>query len=271
MGGLPRPGRSLDKPLHKRLDKDRSERRQGGPMIRAGRSEDGQPMLPDPAKPDPGRAGEPSSATLTATVAETQSVAEPHTVAETELDPATGPAAGGGARGALGRAVSHTWVRHLILTPGYEGPGIAASWPRFTYLADGPFLGLSTMPLWKKWYHVNMALGTIFLPMTIEAAVRFRRHPRMASAIALGVALGASILINQESTIVALVIAALTLVPWLVAAAVRNRALLRQAIKPLAVGALVGLVVAGPELIAMLQQIIGGGGNPPVCQRTAKI
>jgi len=338
-------------------------------MIRAGRSEDGQPMLPDPAKPDPGRSGEPSSATLTETVAETQSVAETHTVAETELDPATGPAAGGGAWGALRRAVSHNWVRHLILILVYEGAGIAASWPRFTYLADGKmpatsdvssyvwdlwwnnhqllhlgspffttywaapvgthlgfstliplagwltapitmlfgpsasftvltivtpgllcyamyraarlwlnepgaivagaFFGLSSMLLWQNWYHVNIALGTIFLPMTIEAAVRFRRHPRMASAIALGVALGASILINQESTIVALVIAALTLVPWLVAAAVRNRALLRQAIKPLAVGALVGLVVAGPELIAMLQQIIGGGANPPIGQLTA--
>ncbi|HEX9519762.1 MAG TPA: hypothetical protein VF940_26750, partial [Streptosporangiaceae bacterium] len=41
------------------------------------------------------------------------------------------------------------------------------------------------------------------------------------------------------------------------------------AIKPLAVGALVGLVVAGPELIAMLQQIIGGGANPPIGQLTA--
>src|SRR5258707_12142130 len=99
--------------------------------------------------------------------------------------------------------------------------------------------------------------------MTIEAAVRFRRHPRMSSAIALGVALGASILINQESTIVALGIAALTLVPWLVAAAVRNRVLLRQAIKPLAVGALVGLVVAGPGRISMLQQISGGAGGAP--------
>src|SRR5262249_58726966 len=113
-------------------------------------------------------------------------------------------------------------------------------------IVAGAFFGLSSMLLWQNWYHVNIALGTIFLPMTLEAAVRFRRHPRLASAIALGVALGASILINQETTIVALAIAILTLLPWLIAAAFRNRVLLREAIKPLALGGLVGPVVASP-------------------------
>jgi hypothetical protein len=335
-------------------------------MIRAGRGEDGQPMYPDPAKPDPDTSGEPSSATLTETAAETQSGAESQTVAETELGPGTGPSAESGIFGAVGRAARRNWVRHLILILVYQGAGIAATWPRFTYLADGKlpatsdvssyvwdlwwnshqlfhlnspfftdymaapvgthlafstliplagwltapitvlfgpsasftlltivtpgllcyamyraaklwlnepgaivagaFFGLSSMLLWQNWYHVNIALGTIFLPMTLEAAVRFRRHPRLAPAIALGVALGASILINQESTIVAIVIAVLTLVPWLIAAAFRNRALLRKAIKPLALGALVGLVVAGPELVAMRQQIIAGGAYAPIGQ-----
>src|SRR5262245_47304266 len=249
-------------------------------MIRAGRGEDGQPMHPDPAKPDPDRSGEPSSATLTETVAETQTLAETQTVAETELDPATGPSADGGRLSALRRAVSRHWVRHLILILAYQGAGIAATWPRFTYLADGKmpatsdvssyiwnlwwnshqlvhfgnpfftgymaapvgthlafstmiplagwltapitvlfgpsesftlltivtpgllcyamyraaklwlnepgaivagaFFGLSSMLLWQNWYHVNIAIGTIFLPVTIEAAVRLRRKPRMA-------------------------------------------------------------------------------------------
>ncbi|HEX9529455.1 MAG TPA: hypothetical protein VF951_18310, partial [Streptosporangiaceae bacterium] len=135
-------------------------------MIRAGRGEDGQPMLPDPAKPDPGRSGEPSSATLTETVAETQSVAETHTVAETELDPATGPAAGGGTWGALRRAVSHNWVRHLILILVYEGAGIAASWPRFTYLADGKMPATSDVSsyVWDLWWnsHQLLHLGSPF-------------------------------------------------------------------------------------------------------------
>src|SRR5215510_11164271 len=287
-------------------------------MIRAGRGEDGQPMHPDPAKPDPDRPGEPSSATLTETVAETQSGAESQTVAETELGPGTGPSAEGGIFSAVRRAVRRNWVRHLILILVYQGAGIAATWPRFTYLADGKlpatsdvssyvwdlwwnshqlfhlsspfftsymaapvgthlafstliplagwltapitvlfgpsasftlltivtpgllcyamyraaklwlnepgaivagaFFGLSSMLLWQNWYHVNIAIGTIFLPVTIEAAVRFRRNPRIASAVILGIALGASILINQESTVVALLLAAFILIPWLVGA-----------------------------------------------------
>src|SRR5215813_4278042 len=114
IGGLP----GLADPWINRCTNGRKgsvRRRQGGPMIRAGRSEDGQPMPPDPAKPDPDRSGEPSSATLTETVAETQ------TVAETELDPATGPSAEGGIFSALRRAVSHNWVRHLILILVYQG------------------------------------------------------------------------------------------------------------------------------------------------------
>jgi hypothetical protein len=335
-------------------------------MIRAGRGEDGQPMPPDPGKPDPGRSGEPSSTTLTEAVAETQGAAETQAAAETEPESATEPAAGRGISGAIRCALRHNWVRHLILILVYQGAGVAATWPRFTYLADrkmpatsdvasyvwdlwwnshqllhlsspfftgymaapvgthlafstliplagwltapitvifgpsasftlltivtpgllcyamyraaklwlnqpgaivaGAFFGLSSMLMWQNWYHINIALGTIFLPMTIEAAVRFRRRPRVASAIALGVALGGSILVNQESTIVAIAIAVVTLVPWLIAAAVRNRELLRQAIKPLALGAVVGLIVASPELVAMLQQIIAGGAYPPIGQ-----
>ncbi|MDR2984877.1 MAG: glycosyltransferase family 39 protein, partial [Nocardiopsaceae bacterium] len=136
-------------------------------------------------------------------------------------------------------------------------------------IVAGAFFGLASMLLWQNWYHVNIALGTIFLPITIEAAVRFRRNPRIPSAVVLGIALGASILINQESTIVALMLAIFILIPWLVGALVRNRELFRRAMKPLSFGALVGLVVALPQLIAMLQQIVAGGANPPIGQLTA--
>jgi hypothetical protein len=332
-------------------------------MIRAGRDQDGQPRRPDPAKPDPGGSSEPSFARDEAgTLAATLTEADPRILGDDD-------AAAGTDRAfwrAFGRALGHTWVRHLILLLAYEGAGIAATWPRITYLAGGKlpatadvssyvwdlwwvvhqllhfgnpffttymgapvgthlafstlmplvgwimapitllfgpsasftlltivtpgllcyvmyraaklwlneagaitagaFFGLSSMLLWQNWYHLNIALGTIFLPMTIEAAVRFRRHRRMASAVMLGVTLGASILVNQESTVVALVIAIVTLVPWLAAAALRDRRLLRQAVKPLALGALVGFVIALPELVAMLQQAVAGGANPPVGQ-----
>ncbi len=368
-------------------------------MIRAGRGNDGQPKHPDPAEPDAGRSGEPSAGLETAGSApparqadqadspaagqagrsaavlteagtdhgtgghdETAEAADD----EPEASDAAGLAAGGGRFGAVRRALSHTWVRHLILILVYQGAGVAATWPRFTWLADGKlpatsdvssfvwniwwaehqlihlqspffttymaapvgthlafstlmplagwimapitvlygpsasfslltivtpgllcyamyraarlwlnepgaivagaFFGLASMLLWQDWYHVNIAIGTIFLPVTIEAAVRFRRNPRMASAIVLGVALGASILINQESTIVALVLAIMILIPWLAGTVIRNRALFRRAIKPLGAGALISVVIAIPELIGMLQQISAGGANPPIGQ-----
>jgi hypothetical protein len=363
-------------------------------MIRAGRGQDGQPRPPDPAKPDPGSSSDPSFARDDAgTSATTLTEADPGGPADDDaaagIESAAGieggtsqgktagadgrrarrrgsPAASDGNGGALGRALGRTWVRHLILIVVYQGAGIAATWPRVTYLASGKlpatadvssyvwdlwwvvhqllhfgnpffstywaapvgthlafstlmplvgwimapitllfgpsasftlltivtpgllcyvmyraarlwlnepgaitagaFFGLSSMLLWQNWYHLNIALGTIFLPMAIEAAVRFRRRPRMASAVALGVTLGASILVNQESTVVAVVIAILTLIPWLAVAAFRNRELFRQAIKPLTLGALVAFVIALPELVAMLQQIVAGGANPPIGQ-----
>jgi hypothetical protein len=346
-------------------------------MIRAGRDKDGQPKHPDPAQPDSGQSTEPSSV-LTET--ETGEVAasgagDADRAGPADDGPKAGDESGAAARaaaasgrppGAVRRALSHTWVRHLIMILAYQGAGIAATWPRFAWLADGKlpatadassyiwslwwvqhslvhlhnpffttymaapvgthlafstlvplagwvmapitvlygpsasftlltivtpgllcyamyraaklwlnepgaivagaFFGLASMLLWQNWYHLNIAIGTIFVPLTIEAAVRFRRSPRMASAVVLGIALGASILTNQESTVVAFILAIVILVPWLVAAVFRNRGLFRRAIKPLGIGAVVGIVIAIPQLIAMLQQIKAGGANPAIGQ-----
>ena len=371
-------------------------------MIRAGRGSDGQPH-PDPAQPESGQSSDPSSskehaattpglrpsenagdaetaapssavltedepggAAATGTTTKTDEPASDPAEANAEAPSPAGSTAGGGRRGAVRRALGHTWVHHLILILVYQGAGIAATWPRFTWLADGKmpatsdvssyvwnlwwaehslvhlhnpffttfmaapvgthvafstlmplagwimapvtavygpsasfalltiitpgllcyamyraaklwlnqpgaivagaFFGLASMLLWQNWYHVNIAIGTIFLPVTIEAAVRFRRNPRIASAVMLGIALGASILVNQETTIVALVLAIFILIPRLVGAIIRNRPLFRRAVWPLSLGALIGFVVALPQLIGMLQQIIAGGGNPPIGQ-----
>ena len=258
---------------------------------------------------------------------------------------------------------SAAWLRHLVLLVVYEGAGVWATWPRFTWLADGKlpatadvsgyvwnmwwlahqlgnlgnpfftsymaapagihlgfstlmplagwlmapitvsygpsasftlltlitpgllcyamyraaklwvnepgaivaggFFGLSSMILWQDWYHLNIAVGTIFLPLTIEAAVRFRRRPHARPAIALGLAIGGSILVNQESAVAAVILAAVILVPWLVRALVEDRALLRQISKPLMIGAGTGIVVASPELIGALQAISAGAADPP--------
>jgi hypothetical protein len=131
-------------------------------------------------------------------------------------------------------------------------------------IVAGAFFGLSSMLMWQNWYHVNISLGTIFLPVVIEAAVRFRRGPRIALAVVLGLALGASVLVNQESTAVAVILAVVILVPWLVTSLIRNRPVLRRALKPLAIGLGLGLVVAGPELLAIHQAIaVGGVRSPP--------
>ena len=164
-----------------------------------------------------------------------------------------------------GPSVSYSIL--TIITPGllcYAMYRAARLWLNAPgAIVAGGFFGLSSMLAWQNWFHINIAMGSIFLPITIEAAVRFRRRPRKESAIALGVALAASLLINQESTIVALIIATAILLPWLIGKLARDRAALRRALAPLGIGAVVGLVLASPQIIAMVQQILAGGARPP--------
>ena len=329
-------------------------------------------MSTEPAKPGAGQSSAPSSSVLTdgagtagGTAAGTGKGTSVGVAAAAKESSAGAGSSGAATRGnAFRRALGHAWLRHLIVLLGYEGAGIAATWPRFTWLADGKlpatadvsgyvwylwwvthqlthvgnpfftsymaapvgmhlgfstivplagwltapitvlfgpsasftlltlvtpgllcyvmyraarlwlnepaalvagaFFGLSSMLMWQNWYHINIAIGTIFLPVTIEAAVRFRRDPRLAPAMALGFALGGSILTNQESTIVALFLAFFILVPWLLALAFRDRARARRALPMLGIGALAALVIAAPQLIGMLQAIkAGAAGVPP--------
>jgi hypothetical protein len=122
-------------------------------------------------------------------------------------------------------------------------------------IAAGALFGLSSMLAWQDWYHLNIALGTLFLPMTLEAAVRLRRQsgPALRQGVILGLVLGASVLVNQESAVMAVLLAAAALLPWLV----RNRG----ALGALAAGAVVALVVASPQLAAMIQQAASGGAS----------
>ncbi|HEX4661450.1 MAG TPA: hypothetical protein VH307_28980, partial [Streptosporangiaceae bacterium] len=89
-------------------------------------------------------------------------------------------------------------------------------------IAAGALFGLSSMMAWQDWYHLNIALGTLFLPMTLEAAVRLRRRqaddmgaPGLRQGVILGLVLGASVLVNQESAVMAVLLAAAVLLPWL--------------------------------------------------------
>jgi hypothetical protein len=122
-------------------------------------------------------------------------------------------------------------------------------------IAAGALFGLSSMLAWQDWQHLNIALGTVFLPMTLEAAVRLRRRPRARQGVILGVVLGASLLVNQESAVMAILLAAAALLPWLVRHPAADR------LRALGWGAVAAAIVASPQLIAMIQQAAAGGAS----------
>jgi len=122
-------------------------------------------------------------------------------------------------------------------------------------IAAGALFGLSSMMSWQDWQHLNIALGTLFLPMTLEAAVRLRRTPGLRQGVILGVVLGASVLVNQESAVMAVLLAAAVLLPWLV----RHPRAAR--LRALGAGAAVAVVIASPQLIAMIGQAAAGGAS----------
>jgi hypothetical protein len=121
-------------------------------------------------------------------------------------------------------------------------------------IAAGAFFGLSSMLTFQDWYHLNIALGTLFLPMTLEAAIRLGRRPGIWQGVILGLVLGASVLVNQESAVMAVMLAVVALLPWLLRAPLAR-------LRSLAVGAVVAAVVASPQLIAMAQQELSGGAT----------
>ena len=120
-------------------------------------------------------------------------------------------------------------------------------------IAAGALFGLSSMLAWQDWMHLNIALGTMFLPMTLEAVVRLRRRPGARQGVILGAVLGASLLVNQESAVMAMLLAAAALLPWLVRHPRMDR------LRSLAWGAAAAAIVASPQLVAMITQASGGG------------
>jgi hypothetical protein len=124
-------------------------------------------------------------------------------------------------------------------------------------IAAGAFYGLSGMLTSQDWLHLHTAMGCVFLPLTLEVAVRLRRGPTLGREIVLGLVVGASMLVDQEITVLAAVIAALVLVPWLL-----RRPGLRE-LRAVALAAVTAVVVASPQLLAM-KQAGGRGGPAPV-------
>jgi hypothetical protein len=137
------------------------------------------------------------------------------------------------------------WRVARLWLPGLIGP-----------LAAGAFFGLSGMFAFQDWYHLHTAAGCVFLPLTLETAVRLRRGPTIGRGVIFGVVLGASMLVDQEFSVVAVILAALALIPWL---AGRPGA---AAYRAVAAGAVTGIVVASPQLAVMAQGLSQGHANP---------
>jgi hypothetical protein len=124
-------------------------------------------------------------------------------------------------------------------------------------IAAGAFYGLAAALVWQDWYHLNVGLGAVFFPMALEASVRLRRSPGRRQAVILGLVLGGSFLVNQESAIMCLLVAAPCLLEWLA----RSRS--ATALRRTALAAGVTVLVASPQLIAMAQQALSGGATLP--------
>jgi len=151
-----------------------------------------------------------------------------------------------------------------IVTPGlacYAMYRVARLWlpSRTGAIAAGAFYGLSAMLSSQVWEHLHTAIGAAFLPLTLETAVRLRRDPGTGRAILLGLVVGACMLVDQEAAILAALLAAVALVPWLVS---RPGV---ESLRATAVGAVTALAVASPQLLAMVQASgRGGPQKPPV-------
>ena len=155
-----------------------------------------------------------------------------------------------------------------ILMPGlmcYAAFRVARLWlPTQTgAVFAGAFFGLSSIMAWHAWYQLNLAAGAVFLPLALEAAVRLRRGEGGRGggwgrqAVILGLVLGASLLTDQESFVLVLIVVLAALVPWLVSASWRQRLLAA------ATAAVVSLLVASPQIAAMVAQTRSGGATIP--------
>jgi hypothetical protein len=148
-----------------------------------------------------------------------------------------------------------------ILLPGlacYAMYRVARLWlpTRVGAIAAGAFFGLSAMLTYQVWYHLNISYGAALLPVTLEAAVRLRRKPTIGQAVILGAVLGASVLVNPETAVMAVILAVLALIPWL--ATSRAAAAFLARLKVTAVAGIAAVLVASPQLVAMYQEARAG-------------
>jgi hypothetical protein len=149
--------------------------------------------------------------------------------------------------------------------PGQLGP-----------IAAGAFLGLSSEIAWHAWFQLNISAGVLFLPIALEAAIRLRRTPRWPQALFLGLAVAGSLLSDQQSAVLVIILVAVILLPWLLGASgwdgwagpdpgsagtPAQSGRTKLAMTGLAV--VIGGVVASPQIAAMVAQTKSGGAYMP--------
>lgn len=187
----------------------------------------------------------------------------------------------------LGPSVSYNLLS--VLMPGllcYAMYRVGRLWlpSQLGAIAAGAFFGLSTMLVWRSWYHLNLAAGVLFIPLALEAAVRLRRRPGWRQAVILGAVMAGALLTDQEMDILVMMVIVTALLPWLLCGPARAgrpaRAAATEAANaaeragtflrvfaarawPVALAGVVFAVLASPQIIAIVQQTRTGGAPPP--------
>ncbi len=146
-----------------------------------------------------------------------------------------------------------------VLLPGLAGYAMyraARLWlAPFGALAAGALFGFSSVYAYRSFFHLNVAAGVLFLPITLEAVIRLRRDPSWKRSAWLGLVIGSCMLVDLESAVLALMVVAAVLVPWLI---------VRPAWAKVGVSAAAGVVcllVAAPELIGLVSQASATAAN----------
>ena len=162
---------------------------------------------------------------------------------------------------ALGPSASYNLLS--IALPGLLGYAtyrVARLWlpSQIGAIAAGAFFGLSSMLVWRSWYHLNLAAGELFIPLALEATVRLTRRPGWRPALVLGVIIAAAVLTDQEIALLVIITAALVAAYWLLRPPYAVRKLW-----PAGLAALTAALLASPQLVAIIQQTRSGGASLP--------